>query len=99
MRPINEKSLFHYFGGILEKIDNNSIEDAQVKNACMVSKEMIKLLQNEQNRTRLFMEMDVHERNFGHRPAFRELAGKGFDDTTIDPRTGTPRNDDAQYLK
>lgn len=99
MKAQNEKSLFHFILDVMDKVVNDEIDNEKVKSVCDLSKEAQKLLSGERDRVRLLMQLDEHERNFGKRPQLRELAAIGFADTTKDPQTGNPRNDDAGYCK
>lgn len=99
MKPQNEKSLFHFLLGAMEKVASGDMESTTANDICKLSKEAQKLLSGERDRVRLLMEMDEHERNFGKRPQLRDLAAIGFADTTKDPQTGNPRYDDASYCK
>ena len=99
MKPQNEKSLFHFILYAMDKVANDEIDSEKAKSICSLSKEAQKLISGERDRVRLLMELDEHERNFGKRPQLRELAAIGFADTTKDPQTGNPRNDDAGYCK
>lgn len=98
-RPQNEKSLFHFLCGMMEAVVDGSVDGEQVKSVCDLTREAEKLLRGERERVKLLMSLDEHERNFGKRPQLRELAAIGFDDTTKDPQTGNPKNDDASYCK
>lgn len=82
MKPTNEKSLFHFILDTMEKVANGNIDKDQALCITKLSNEATKLLKNEQDRCKLEMQMDEHQRNFGKRPHFRELASKGFANTT-----------------
>lgn len=99
MKPVNEKSLFHFLCAAMDDVASGAMQPAQAREISGLAREAEKLLRGERERARLLMEMDEHERNFGKRPAYRELAALGFADTTKDAQTGNPRNDDASYIK
>lgn len=71
---------------------------AQAREIGGLAREAEKLLRGERERTLLLMKMDEHEKMFGKRPVYRELAGLGFADTTKDAQTGNPKIDAADYL-
>lgn len=97
MKPQNEKSLFHFLCAAMDSVANGVMSTGQAREISSLAREAEKLLRGERDRAKLLMEMDEHERNFGKRPVLRELAALGFADTTKDPQTGNPRNDDAGY--
>lgn len=82
MKPTNEKSLFHFILDVMDKVVNDQITTDQAQSVAKLSNEATKLLKNEQERVKLEMQMDEHARNFGRRPFMRELASKGFANTT-----------------
>ena len=97
--PSNEKSLFHFLCQCMSMVREGEIDSTQAKAVCDLTKEAEKLLRGERDRVRLLIQIDEHERNFGKRLQIRELAGKGFDDTTVDPKTKCPINDNGHYLQ
>lgn len=99
MRPVNEKSLFHFLCDAMEKVSTGEMDAGKATAICNLSREAEKLLEGERKRVSLLMKMDEHERNFNKRPQLRELAAFGFANTTVDQQTGSPRNDDGSYLK
>lgn len=99
MKPQNEKSLFHFLCAAMDSVANGVMSTGQAREISSLAREAEKLLRGERDRAKLLMEMDEHERNFGKRPVLRELAALGFADTTKDPQTGNPRNDDAGYTR
>lgn len=99
MKPQNEKSLFHFLCSAMDAVANETMTPAQAREISGLAREAEKLLRGERERTLLFMKMDEHEKQFGKRPVYRELAALGFDDTTKDPQTGVPRNDNGEYVK
>lgn len=82
MKPTNEKSLFHFLLDAMDKVANGEIDFNQAKAITDLSKEAEKLLKGERERCKLEMQMNEHQRNFGKRPHLRELASKGFANTT-----------------
>lgn len=98
MKPQNEKSLFHFLCDAMDKVANEQITTAQAREIGGLAREAEKLLRGERERVLLQMKMDEHEKVFGKRPVYRELAGLAFADTTKDPQTGNPKLDTADYL-
>lgn len=98
MKPQNEKSLFHFLCSAMDSVASGEMTTAQAREISGLAREAEKLLRGERDRVKLMMEIDEHERNFGKRPALRELSALGFADTTKDPNTGNPRNDNADYF-
>ncbi len=98
MKPQNEKSLFHFLCSAMDAVANETMTPAQAREISGLAREAEKLLRGERERAALFMKMDEHEKQFGKRPVYRELAALGFADTTKDPQTGNPRNDNADYV-
>ena len=82
MKPTNEKSLFHFLLDTMNKVANGEIDAETTKSICDVSKEAQKLLTGERDRARLLMELDQYKRLSGKEINLRELASKGFTDTT-----------------
>lgn len=82
MKPTNEKSLFHFILDAMDKVANGEMDKDQALCISKLSNEATKLLKNEQDRVKLEMQMDEHQRNFGRKPHMRELASKGFANTT-----------------
>lgn len=98
MKPQNEKSLFRFLCDAMDKVANEQMTTAQAREIGGLAREAEKLLRGERERTLLLMKMDEHEKMFGKRPVYRELAGLGFADTTKDAQTGNPKIDAADYL-
>jgi len=98
MKPMNEKSLFHFLCNAMDAVANETMTPAQAREISGLAREAEKLLRGERERTLLFMKMDEHEKQFGKRPVYRELAAIGFADTTKDPQTGTPKYDSGEYM-
>jgi hypothetical protein len=82
MKPNNEKSLFHFLLDAMDKVASGDMDFSQAKAITDLSREAEKLLRGERERVKLEMQMDEHQRNFGKRPHLRELASKGFANTT-----------------
>lgn len=82
MRPVNEKSLLAHLFNQMDKLDNGEITPDQAIAQTKLSNEAIKLFVNEQKRVQLEMQLDIHAKEFGKRYELRELASKGFDNTT-----------------
>lgn len=82
MKASNEKSLFHFLLDTMDKVVKGEVDKDQALCITKLSNEATKLLKNEQDRVRLEMLMDEHQRNFGKKPHLRELASKGFANTT-----------------
>ena len=99
MKPQNEKSLFHFLCDSMDKVANEQMTTAQAREIGNLAREAEKLLRGERERVLLQMKMDEHEKMYGKRPVYRELAGLGFADTTKDAQTGSPRYDNAEYLQ
>ena len=99
MKPMNEKSMFHFLCTAMDQVADGTINTAQAREISNLAREAEKLLRGERDRVRLLMDMDEHERNYGRRPQLRELAAFAFADTTKDPQTGAPQLDNGDYLK
>jgi len=85
MRPVNEKSLFHALCEVMDKTMNGEYSADQTMAIVKTSNEMTKLLRLEHDRARLQMEIDTYNKENGANIEIRELASKGFDNTTNVP--------------
>lgn len=82
MKPTNEKSLFHFLCGAMDKVMTGELDYLKAQSVCQLSKEAAKLLEGERRRVDTLIKIDKHEREFGKRIEMRELAAFGFSDTT-----------------
>lgn len=82
MKPVNEKSLLHHLFEQMDLLQNKVITTEEAVAQAKLSNEASKLFKQEMDRARLIMELQNHEERTGERILMRELASKGFDDTT-----------------
>ncbi len=82
MKPVNEKSLFHALCEVMDKTMSGEYSTDQAMAIVKTSNEISKLLRLEHDRARL--QMDIHSFNKENKACIeiRELASKGFDNTT-----------------
>lgn len=84
MRPVNEKSLLHHLFDQMDKLDRGEITTDQAQAQAKLCNEATKLFKQEMDRARLIVELQNHAKETGQVVYLRELASKGFEDTTKD---------------
>lgn len=82
MKPVNEKSLLHHLFEQMDKLDKGEITTERAVAQAKLANEATKLFKQEMDRARLFMDLQDHAAKTGQMIRLRELASKGFDDTT-----------------
>nr|DAU75393.1 MAG TPA: hypothetical protein [Caudoviricetes sp.] len=85
MRPVNEKSLFHALCEVMDKTMSGEYSTDQAIAVVKTSNELTKLLRLEHDRARLQMEIYSFNKDNNSDIEIRELASKGFDNTTAIP--------------
>lgn len=83
MKPINEKSLFHFLCDVMEGLYSGTLEVEKGIAICKTANEISKLISGERDRARLMMEINSYNKERGQSMVLRELASKGFENTTI----------------
>ncbi len=82
MKPVNEKSLVHFLFDQMDRLDRDEISVVKAQAQAKLANEATKLFKMEMDRARLVMDLQVHAKESGKIVELRELAAKGFDDTT-----------------
>ena len=82
MRPVNEKSLLHHLFDQMDKLANREITTEEAQAQAKLAGEANKLFKQEMDRARLIMDLQNHAEATGNIVTLREIASKGFEDTT-----------------
>lgn len=82
MKPVNEKSLLHHLFDQMDKLANREITTEEAQAQAKLAGEANKLFKQEMDRARLIMDLQNHAKENGNLITLRELASKGFEDTT-----------------
>ena len=83
MQPTNNKALYHSLGGLVDKLLNGEVEEAERPNielALKATQQMISLTVNETNRAKALIEIAKHNGS-AEKVMLREIEGKAFDNT------------------
>lgn len=89
MLPVNSKSLYHFLCDQMDKLDKGliSVEAAKAQSALAKQINMRSFYEND--RSRLLMELQRHNKEFSSNIQLRELDGKPFDSTVSLPLNDT----------
>lgn len=84
MQPTNNKALYHTLGGLVDKLLNNEVAEADLPNidrALKASQQMISLCTNEINRAKMMKEIAEYNNDTHTKIEIRQIEGKAFDNT------------------
>ena len=79
MKPVNNKSLFHFIFDQMEKLDNNSIDPEKAKAQASLASQAHKCLMYEVARTVTQAKLESHNKEFNSSIMLREVETKNFD--------------------
>ena len=79
MKPVNNKSLFHFVCDQMEKLDNNIITVDEAKGQAMLAKQANNSLKYEIDRAKIKIKVEEHNKEHDSNVEFREAEGKNFD--------------------
>lgn len=79
MKPVNSKSLLAFVFDQMEKLDNKEIDTAQAGAQSKLIQQANNIIKNEVDRTRVKIQLERHNKEFGSSLAMREIESKNFE--------------------
>ena len=79
MKPVNSKSLLAFVFDQMEKLDNKEIDAAQAGAQSKLIQQANNIIKNEVDRTRVKIQLERHNKEFGSSLVMREIESKNFE--------------------
>ena len=79
MKPVNSKSLLAFVFDQMEKLDNKEIDTAQAGAQSKLIQQANNIIKNEVDRTRVKIQLERHNKEFGSSLEMREIESKNFE--------------------
>jgi hypothetical protein len=79
MQPTNNKSLLHFLFDQMNKLDKKEITVEDAKAQASLAKQANNTMRYELDRTKLLMELEIHNQTSKDGIEFRNVEGKSFD--------------------
>lgn len=79
MKPVNSKSLLAFVFNQMEKLDNKEIDTAQAGAQSKLIQQANNIIKNEVDRTRVKIQLERHNKEFGSSLVMREIESKNFE--------------------
>lgn len=79
MKPVNSKSLLAFVFDQMEKLDNKEIDTAQAGAQSKLIQQANNIIKNEVDRTRVKIQLERHNKEFGSSLVMREIESKNFE--------------------
>ena len=79
MKPVNSKSLLAFVFDQMEKLDSKEIDTAQAGAQSKLIPQANTIIKNEIDRTRVKIQLERHNKEFGSSLVMREIESKNFE--------------------
>ena len=79
MKPVNSKSLLAFVFDQMEKLDSKEIDTAQAGAQSKLIQQANNIIKNEIDRTRVKIQLERHNKEFGSSLEMREIESKNFE--------------------
>lgn len=79
MKPVNSKSLLAFVFDQMEKLDSKEIDTAQAGAQSKLIQQANNIIKNEIDRTRVKIQLERHNKEFGSSLVMREIESKNFE--------------------
>ena len=79
MKPVNSKSLLAFVFDQMEKLDSKEIDTAQAGAQSKLIQQANNIIKNEVDRTRVKIQLERHNKEFGSSLVMREIESKNFE--------------------
>lgn len=79
MKPVNTKSLLAFVFGQMEKLDNKEIDVDTANAQSKLVQQANNILRSEHERTRVKIELERHNKEYGSNIEFREVESINFE--------------------